>query len=58
MRVANRKSRHQDAFTLAEALAALAGALVGAALFGAAYETLQKPFGLPPLKKVSPGRAA
>ncbi len=40
------------------ALAALAGALVGAALFGAAYETLQKPFGLPPLKKVSPGRAA
>ncbi|MGC4081137.1 MAG: YeeE/YedE thiosulfate transporter family protein [Vicinamibacterales bacterium] len=33
------------------AVAALAGALVGAALFGATYETLQKPFGLPPLKK-------
>jgi uncharacterized membrane protein YedE/YeeE len=33
------------------AVAALAGALVGAALFGTAYERLQKPLGLPPLKK-------
>ncbi|HUR33194.1 MAG TPA: DUF6691 family protein [Vicinamibacterales bacterium] len=33
------------------ALAALAGALVGAALFGRAYETLRAPFGLTPLKK-------
>lgn len=33
------------------ALAALAGALVGAGLFGTLYERLQKPFGLPALKK-------
>jgi uncharacterized membrane protein YedE/YeeE len=33
------------------AVAALAGALVGAGLFGSAYGRLQKPFGLPPLKK-------
>ena len=33
------------------ALAALAGALAGAALFGTAYDRFQKPFGLPPLKK-------
>jgi uncharacterized membrane protein YedE/YeeE len=33
------------------AIAALAGALAGAALFGSAYEVLQKPFRLPPLKK-------
>jgi uncharacterized protein len=33
------------------ALAALAGALVGAAAFGAAYDPLHKPFGLPPLEK-------
>lgn len=32
------------------ALAALAGALVGAALFGAAYPKLWKPLGLPPLQ--------
>ena len=33
------------------AVAALAGALTGAALFGTAYEWFQKPFGLTPLKK-------
>jgi uncharacterized membrane protein YedE/YeeE len=33
------------------ALAALAGALCGAALFGASYEALTRPFGLPPLRK-------
>jgi uncharacterized membrane protein YedE/YeeE len=33
------------------ALAALAGSLAGAALFGSVYQRLQKPFGLPPLKK-------
>ena len=33
------------------AVAALAGALAGAALFGTAYEWFQKPFGLTPLKK-------
>ena len=33
------------------AVAALAGALTGAALFGTAYEWFQKPFGLAPLKK-------
>jgi len=33
------------------AIAALAGALVGAALFGTSYERLQSPFGLPPLRK-------
>lgn len=33
------------------ALAALAGALTGAALFGSAYEWFQKPFGLSPLQK-------
>src|SRR6188472_4722759 len=33
------------------ALAALAGALTGTALFGRAYERLQKPLGLPPLSK-------
>jgi uncharacterized membrane protein YedE/YeeE len=38
------------------ALAALAGALAGAAFFGGIYERLQKPFGLSPLKK--PARAA
>jgi uncharacterized membrane protein YedE/YeeE len=31
------------------ALAALAGALAGAGLFGALYERLQRPFALPPL---------
>ena len=35
------------------AVAALAGALTGAALFGTAYEWFQKPFGLAPLKKTS-----
>lgn len=35
------------------AVAALAGALTGAALFGTAYEWFQKPFGLTPLKKAS-----
>lgn len=40
------------------AVAALAGALAGAALFGAVYESLQAPFGLPPLKKPATGRAA
>jgi len=33
------------------ALAALAGALAGAGLFGALYERLQKPFKLPALKR-------
>jgi uncharacterized membrane protein YedE/YeeE len=33
------------------ALAALAGALAGAAIFGLSYDTLQKPFGLPAIKK-------
>lgn len=37
------------------AVAALAGALVGAALFGAVYDAIQKPFGLPPLRKPAPG---
>jgi len=32
------------------ALAAFAGALVGAALLGSLYPTLQRPFALPPLK--------
>jgi len=32
------------------ALAALAGALVGAGLLGSLYPMLQRPFGLPPLK--------
>ncbi|HZL92437.1 MAG TPA: YeeE/YedE thiosulfate transporter family protein [Vicinamibacterales bacterium] len=32
------------------ALAALAGALVGAGLLGAWYPALQRPFALPPLK--------
>lgn len=36
------------------ALAALAGALVGAALFGAVYDAIQRPFGLPPIKKPAP----
>jgi uncharacterized membrane protein YedE/YeeE len=31
------------------AIASLLGALAGAAIFGASYEWLQKPFGLPPL---------
>jgi uncharacterized protein len=31
------------------AIAALAGAVVGAALFGSAYDALRKPFGLPAL---------
>ena len=35
------------------AIAALAGALTGAALFGTAYEWFQKPFGLTPLKRAS-----
>jgi uncharacterized protein len=35
------------------ALAALAGALAGAALFGMVYGTVQKPFGLPPLKRAA-----
>ena len=39
------------------AVAALAGALTGAALFGTAYEWFQKPFGLTPLKKTSAGTA-
>ena len=34
------------------ALAALAGAVTGAAIFGVSYEGLQKPFGLPPIAKV------
>jgi uncharacterized protein len=33
------------------AVAALAGALTGAAIFGTAYDALQKPFGLPPIKR-------
>lgn len=33
------------------AIAALAGALVGAALFGTAHDALQKPFGIPPIKQ-------
>ena len=33
------------------ALAALAGALAGAALFGTVYDSFRKPFGLPPLKR-------
>ena len=38
------------------AVAALIGALAGAGAFGAIYETLQKPFGLPPLApQASPG---
>lgn len=32
------------------ALAALAGALVGAGILGSLYPTFQRPFGLPPLK--------
>lgn len=32
------------------AFAALAGALVGAGLFGSIYSVVQRPFGLPPLK--------
>jgi uncharacterized membrane protein YedE/YeeE len=36
------------------ALAALAGALVGAGALGSLYSILQRPFGLPPLK-VGPG---
>ena len=35
------------------AVAALAGALTGAALFGTAYEWFQKPLGLTPLAKTS-----
>jgi len=38
------------------ALAALAGAVAGAALFGSLYERLQPLFGLPPLTK--PAKAA
>lgn len=38
------------------ALAALAGAVAGAALFGSLYERMQPWFGLPPLKK--PAKAA
>ncbi len=38
------------------ALAALAGAVAGAALFGSLYERMQLLFGLPPLKK--PAKAA
>lgn len=38
------------------ALAALAGAVAGAALFGSLYEWMQPLFGLPPLKK--PAKAA
>ena len=38
------------------AVAALAGALAGAALFGLAYDALQKPLGLTPLKR--PAKAA
>ena len=38
------------------ALAALAGAVAGAALFGSLYERMQPLFGLPPLKK--PAKAA
>ena len=32
------------------AVAALAGALAGAGLFGPSYQRMQKPFALPPLK--------
>jgi hypothetical protein len=39
------------------ALAALAGALAGAALFGSAYDALRAPFGLPAIKKPEPQRA-
>jgi uncharacterized membrane protein YedE/YeeE len=39
------------------ALAALAGALVGAAVFSSVYERLQKPLGLPPLRKPQPSAA-
>jgi len=39
------------------ALAALAGALTGAMLFAATYDVLQKPFGLPPLKRHAPAPA-
>lgn len=38
------------------ALAALAGALVGAGAFGAVYPRVQNVFGLPPVKPVSAGR--
>ena len=38
------------------ALAALAGALTGAGLFGTLYARLQGPFDLPPLKVASTGK--
>jgi uncharacterized membrane protein YedE/YeeE len=40
------------------ALAALAGAVAGAALFGVSYEGLRKPFGLPAMKQRPPAEAA
>lgn len=40
------------------ALAALAGAVVGAALFGVSYEGLRKPFGLPALTGRAPAMNA
>lgn len=40
------------------AIAALAGALTGAGLFGALYEKLQRPFALPPLAPPSRRAAA
>lgn len=38
------------------ALAALAGALTGAALFGIAYDRVRVPFGLPPVTRPAPSR--
>jgi uncharacterized membrane protein YedE/YeeE len=38
------------------ALAALAGAVTGAALFGVSYERLRVPFGLPSIGKPAPSR--
>jgi uncharacterized protein len=40
------------------ALAALAGSLAGAALFGSMYDKMQVPFGLPPLKRPTAGVAS
>jgi uncharacterized membrane protein YedE/YeeE len=37
------------------AIASLAGAITGAWIFGAMYESLRKPFGLPPLARRRPG---
>ena len=40
------------------AIAALAGAIVGAGFFGTAYEWFRTPFGLPALQKAKPSPAA